>query len=91
MKINAWLMPGFVAVTLLIGGNVWADRTLLNVSYDPTRELYQEFSCAFAKQRESNRQGKKVSVKQSLRFGQACALCIDGLELIRESCFGQRH
>ena len=25
------------------------DVTLLNVSYDPTRELYQEFNAAFAK------------------------------------------
>jgi sulfate transport system substrate-binding protein len=26
-----------------------ADYTLLNVSYDPTRELYQDFNAAFAK------------------------------------------
>ena len=26
-----------------------ADVTLLNVSYDPTRELYQDFNAAFAK------------------------------------------
>ena len=27
-----------------------ADVTLLNVSYDPTRELYQDVNAAFAKQ-----------------------------------------
>ena len=29
-------------------GSAQADTTLLNVSYDPTRELYQEFNAAFA-------------------------------------------
>ncbi len=28
---------------------VFADTSLLNVSYDPTRELYQEFNAAFAR------------------------------------------
>ena len=32
----------------LVGGQAHADQTLLNVSYDPTRELYQEFNKAFA-------------------------------------------
>jgi ABC-type sulfate transport system substrate-binding protein len=27
----------------------WAEVTLLNVSYDPTRELYEEFNAAFAR------------------------------------------
>jgi sulfate/thiosulfate transport system substrate-binding protein len=35
---------------LLAAGSVQAaDVTLLNVSYDPTRELYAEFNAAFAK------------------------------------------
>ena len=34
----------------LIASSVFAkDITLLNVSYDPTRELYREFNAAFAK------------------------------------------
>jgi sulfate/thiosulfate transport system substrate-binding protein len=41
-----------------------AQVTLLNVSYDPTRELYQDYNAAFAKYWE--REGKqKVTVKQS--------------------------
>ncbi len=38
--------------------------TLLNVSYDPTRELYADFNTAFAKHWEA-KSGKKVTVKQS--------------------------
>ena len=44
-----------LAAGLLLGiatfsGAVWAaDISLLNVSYDPTRELYQDFNAAFAK------------------------------------------
>ena len=42
----------------------WADITLLNVSYDPTRKLYQEFNAAFAKQWQA-KAGEKVIVRQS--------------------------
>jgi len=34
---------------LLPLGAARAETTILNVSYDPTRELYQEFNAAFAK------------------------------------------
>ncbi len=54
--------------------------TLLNVSYDPTRELYQEFNAAFAKHwREKT--GQEVTVRQSHGGSskQARAV-IDGLE-----------
>src|SRR4051794_30225619 len=33
----------------LAAGAARADTTLLNVSYDPTRELYQEYNAAFAR------------------------------------------
>ncbi len=39
-------------------------QELLNVSYDPTRELYQEFNAAFARQWQA-KSGKAVSVQQS--------------------------
>jgi sulfate/thiosulfate transport system substrate-binding protein len=53
---------------------------LLNVSYDPTRELYAEFDQAFAKQwREKT--GQAVSVKQSHGgSGAQARAVIDGLE-----------
>src|SRR2546426_8802508 len=40
------------------------DLTLLNASYDPTRELYQDFNAAFAKYWEG-KTGDKVTIKQS--------------------------
>ena len=57
-----------------------ADITLLNVSYDPTRELYQEFNAAFAKQYEV-KTGDTVTVKASHGgSGKQARAVIDGLE-----------
>ena len=54
--------------------------TLLNVSYDPTRELYADFNAAFAKHWEA-RSGKKVTIKQSHGgSGKQARAVIDGLE-----------
>jgi len=57
-----------------------AAQELLNVSYDPTRELYQEFNAAFAKQWQA-KTGKAVTIQQSHGGAakQARAV-IDGLE-----------
>ena len=40
------------------------DLTLLNVSYDPTRELYQQINTAFAADWKA-KTGDKVTIKQS--------------------------
>ena len=57
-----------------------ADATLLNVSYDPTRELYQELNAAFAKHWQA-RTGKTVEVQQSHGgSGKQARAVIDGLE-----------
>jgi sulfate transport system substrate-binding protein len=54
--------------------------TLLNVSYDPTRELYEEFNTAFAKNWEATH-GTKLSVKQSHGgSGKQARAVIDGLD-----------
>jgi len=55
-------------------------QELLNVSYDPTRELYQEFNAAFARHYQA-KTGKSVAVQQSHGGSskQARAV-IDGLE-----------
>lgn len=54
--------------------------TLLNVSYDPTRELYQEFNAVFAK-RWKAQTGQKVTIKQSHGgAGKQARSVIDGLE-----------
>ena len=38
--------------------------TILNVSYDPTRELYEEFNQAFAKHWKEEK-GQEVTIEQS--------------------------
>jgi sulfate/thiosulfate transport system substrate-binding protein len=56
------------------------DVTLLNVSYDPTRELYQDYNAAFAKY-WLGKTGDKVTVKQSHGgSGKQARSVIDGLE-----------
>jgi sulfate/thiosulfate transport system substrate-binding protein len=69
------------AVGLLWAGSALAaDITLLNVSYDPTRELYVDFNRAFAVayQKET---GKSVEIKQSHGgSGSQARGVIDGLQ-----------
>lgn len=53
---------------------------LLNVSYDPTRELYQEFNAAFAKHWKA-KTGNDVQVQQSHGgSGKQARSVVDGLE-----------
>jgi len=57
-----------------------ADTTLLNVSYDPTRELYQELNAAFAKYWKA-KDGGNVTINQSHGgSGKQARSVIDGLE-----------
>ena len=57
-----------------------AEVTLLNVSYDPTRELYQDFNAAFAKY-WLTKTGDKVIVKTSHGgSGKQARAIIDGLD-----------
>jgi sulfate/thiosulfate-binding protein len=72
-----------VAVTALgvAAGATWAkDITLLNVSYDPTRELYQDYNAAFAKYWKA-KTGDTVTVKQSHGgSGKQARSVIDGID-----------
>ena len=80
MKIQAWLTRSLVAVSILISHNTFADRSLLNVSYDPTRELYQEFNQEFVKYWKGKNQ-ETVTVQQSHGgAGKQARAVIDGLE-----------
>ena len=45
-------------------GFAQAQTTLLNVSYDPTRELYKDFNAAFAKHWQG-KTGQTLAVRQS--------------------------
>ena len=57
-----------------------ADVTLLNVSYDPTRELYTDFNKSFV-QYWQKKTGDKVTIKQSHGgSGKQARSVIDGLE-----------
>ncbi|MEA2697101.1 MAG: sulfate/thiosulfate transport system substrate-binding protein [Myxococcales bacterium] len=57
-----------------------ADTTLLNVSYDPTRELYQEINPAFAKDYQA-KSGQKLTINQSHGgSGKQARSVIDGLD-----------
>ncbi len=57
-----------------------AQISILNVSYDPTRELYQEFNAAFAKNWQA-KNGEKVDIKASHGgSGGQGRKVIDGLE-----------
>ncbi|MBT9517228.1 MAG: sulfate ABC transporter substrate-binding protein, partial [Methyloversatilis discipulorum] len=66
--------------TTLVANSFAADITLLNVSYDPTRELYQDFNSAFAKHWKA-KTGDNVTIKQSHGgSGKQARSVIDGLE-----------
>ncbi len=68
---------------LLLAGLARAGQgtvTLLNVSYDPTRELYQDFNAAFSKYWKA-KTGVDVVIKQSHGgSGKQARAVIDGLE-----------
>lgn len=65
---------------ILLAAEARAQKTLLNVSYDPTRELYRDFNAAFARQWKA-KTGESVSVKQSHGgSGAQARAVIDGLE-----------
>jgi len=57
-----------------------ADTTILNVSYDPTRELYKDFNAAFAKDWKA-KTGDTVTIEQSHGgSGKQARAVIDGLQ-----------
>ncbi len=67
-------------VSASLGAWAQAPVTLLNVSYDPTRELYVEFNAAFTKYWKA-KTGQDVTIKQSHGgSGKQARSIIDGLE-----------
>lgn len=80
MNIKTRLTISLLLASLFIGTNAWAEKTLLNVSYDPTRELYQEFNVAFAKYWQA-KNNEKITIRQSHGgSGKQARSVIDGLE-----------
>ena len=79
-KFNFVMFSGLLL--FLINGVLWAAPAaeLLNVSYDPTRELYQEFNQSFSKFWLA-KSGKEITVRQSHGgSGKQARAVIDGLE-----------
>ncbi|MEY4753136.1 MAG: hypothetical protein RJA44_811 [Pseudomonadota bacterium] len=77
-----YLRHAVVLAALAAGaaGALAKDITLLNVSYDPTRELYQQYNAAFSKYWKG-RTGDNVTVKTSHGgSGKQARSVIDGLE-----------
>lgn len=69
-----------LAIATLTGWGAPRPATLLNVSYDPTRELYVQFNQAFAKHWQA-KTGQKVTIKQSHGgSGKQSRSVIDGLD-----------
>src|SRR6202166_24974 len=69
-----------VAALLWASSAFAADISLLNVSYDPTRELYVDFNKAFAAAYQKDT-GKSVEIKQSHNgSGASARSVIDGLQ-----------
>jgi sulfate transport system substrate-binding protein len=71
-----------LTLTAPIGGTAAAQEkvTLLNVSYDPTRELYKDINAAFVREWK-RRTGQEVEIKQSHGgSGAQARAVIDGLE-----------
>jgi sulfate transport system substrate-binding protein len=83
-KAAARVFLGLAALALLGGGTLAAQApkpvTLLNVSYDPTRELYQAYNAAFATYWKG-KANQDVTVRQSHGgSGKQARSVIDGLE-----------
>ncbi len=78
-------LPRVIAVflslaVLLAAAASFAETTMLNVSYDPTRELYQDFNAAFATYWKA-KTGEDVAIRQSHGgSGKQARSVIDGLE-----------
>ncbi len=79
-KIIDSLLAFLIVVGVFIPLHAEAATTLLNVSYDPTRELYQEYNAAFVKYWEV-KTGEKIVINQSHGgSGKQARAVIDGLE-----------
>jgi sulfate/thiosulfate transport system substrate-binding protein len=78
-RLAALAVLGMAVIFLKVTGARAAEVTLLNVSYDPTRELYVDYNAAFAKYWKG-KTGTDVKVNQSHGgSGKQARSVIDGL------------
>jgi sulfate/thiosulfate-binding protein len=79
MKLQR-LFAGLLAGALLLGSANAAEIAILNVSYDPTRELYQDFNAAFSRYWQG-KTGDTVKVNASHGgSGKQARSVIDGID-----------
>jgi len=79
MKLKR-LLAGLLAGALVASSATAADISLLNVSYDPTREFYQDFNAAFVKHWKA-KAGDNVTINQSHGgSGKQARAVIEGLQ-----------
>ncbi len=79
MSIRRYALAA-LASAVFAGSAVAKDYELLNVSYDPTRELYQEYNAEFVNFWKKEHAGDTVSIKQSHGgSGKQGRAVIDGL------------
>jgi len=82
-RVHAWTVVLPIAIMLAVStapSRAGQAVTLLNVSYDPTREFYQEINAAFAKAWTA-RTGQPITINQSHGgSGKQARSVIDGLE-----------
>jgi sulfate/thiosulfate transport system substrate-binding protein len=79
MLLKKLIVPAVLALTFASSAYA-AEVQLLNVSYDPTRELYQDVNQAFAKQWKQ-KAGDDVKIKQSHGgSGKQARAVVDGLD-----------
>jgi len=82
MKVpGSWRLTALAIIaSAVFSSPALAQTTILNVSYDPTRELYQDYNAVFAKYWKA-KTGQDLSIKQSHGgSGKQARAVIDGLE-----------
>ena len=80
MKISKILLPALTTALLLPAISQAADIQLLNVSYDPTRELYRDINARFSAEWKA-KTGDTVTIQQSHGgSGKQARAIIDGLD-----------
>jgi sulfate/thiosulfate transport system substrate-binding protein len=81
-RLRSTLAAGAAVIFTVLASSaaLAADTTLLNVSYDPTRELYQDYNAAFSKYWKA-KTGESVTIRQSHGgSGKQARAVIDGLQ-----------
>ncbi len=80
-RLSSRISGAVLALALSAGSVLAADTTLLNVSYDPTRELYTDVNAAFIAQQQKAKPDDKLTIRQSHGgSGKQARSVIDGLQ-----------